>query len=603
VITAILSENGNTNLTMKNFFVYMLATVAGIIVASILLFLLTMGILSAIIASQDKAVEIDDHTVLQLTFDRPVHDRKSSLPVLVYNITSFRTNSQIGLNDVLENLRKAAKDEHISGIFLDLSGLDAGIATVEEIRNALLEFKKTGKFIIAYSSSYSQKAYYLASAGDKIYMNPGGSLDFIGLSAEVMFYKKTLEKLDVKPEIIRHGRFKSAVEPFMLDKMSPENREQIRTYVGSIWDHMVKQIAATRGIGADTINKFADSLMLWNNDNAISYGLIDTLLYRDQVLDTLARLSGVGDARKLDFVTHQSYLHTPKPKSQGYTRNKIAVIYAEGDIVTGDPGEGSIGSESLSRTIRQARQDSSIKAIVFRVNSGGGSALASEVIWRELYLAQKVKPVIASMGDVAASGGYYVLTAADTVVAGPTTITGSIGVFGLLVDASDFFQNKLGITTDTENTNAYSDFGSIYRPLSATERNTLQKMIDETYHTFVTRVSDGRELPYNTVDQMAEGRVWSGNNAFDRKLVDVLGGLNDAVELAAGKAKLDNYRLVELPRQEDAFTQLMKEFSEDISAKIMHRELGNTYLYFRHLERLIGGDRIQARIPFDITVD
>lgn len=582
----------------------MFATVVGIIVASILLFLLTMGILSAILASQDKPVEISDHSVLHLTLDRPVHDRKSSLPVLVYNITSFRTNSQIGLNDVLANIRKSAKDEHISGIFLDLSGVDAGIATVEEIRNALLEFRKSGKFIISYSSGYSQKAYYLASAGDKIYMNPGGSLDFIGLSAEVMFYKKTLEKLDVKPEIIRHGRFKSAVEPFMLDRMSPENREQIRTYVGSIWDHMVKQIALTRGIGADTLNRFADSLMLWNNANAVSYGLIDTVLYRDQVLDTLARLAGVNDANKLDLVTHHSYLRVPKAKNEkGYTRNKIAVIYAEGDIVTGDPGEGSIGSESLSRTIRQARQDSSIKAIVFRVNSGGGSALASEVIWRELYLARKVKPVIASMGDVAASGGYYVLTAADTVVASPTTITGSIGVFGLLVDASGFFRNKLGITTDTENTNAHSDFGSIYRPLSKTERNTLQKMIDETYHTFVTRVSEGRELPWATVDQMAEGRVWSGTNALDRKLVDVLGGLNEAIDLAAGKAKLDNYRLVELPRQEDAFTQLMKELSEEVSTRVLHHELGNTYPYFRHLERLIGGDRIQARLPFDITVD
>lgn len=588
---------------MKNFFVYMLATVAGIIVASILLFLITMGIFSAILASQDKPVEIGDHTVLQLTFDRPIHDRKSSLPVLVYNITSFRTNSQIGLNDVLANIRKAARDEKISGIFLDLSGVDAGIATVEEIRNALLEFRKTGKFILAYSSNYSQKAYYLASVANKVFMNPGGSLDFIGLSAEVMFYKKTLEKLDVKPEIIRHGRFKSAVEPFMLDRMSPENREQIRTYVGSIWDHLVGQIAQSRHVGVDTLNRFADSLMLWNNAQALKYGLLDTLLYRDQVLDTLARLAEVKNARDLDFVSHQTYLKVPKAKNEkGYTRNKIAIVYAEGDIVMGDPGDGSIGSESLSRTLREARQDSTIKAIVFRVNSGGGSALASEVIWRELYLARQVKPVIASMGDVAASGGYYVLTAADTVLASPTTITGSIGVFGLLVDASDFFNNKLGITTDTEKTNAYSDFGSIYRPLSPMERNTLQKMIDETYHTFVTRVSEGRSIPYDTVDKMAEGRVWSGTNAHERKLVDVMGGLTDAVELAVKMSGLDNYKVVELPRQEDAFSQIMKELSDDISTRVLRRELGNTYSYFRHLERLMGGDRIQARLPFDISV-
>jgi protease-4 len=581
----------------------MLATVAGIIVASILLFLIIAGIFSAILASQDKPAEIAAKSVLQLTLDRPVHDRKSSLPVLVYNITSFRTNSQLGLNDILANIAKAEADPNITGIFLDLSGVDAGIATVEEIRNALLKFKKTGKFIVAYSSNYSQKAYYLASVADKLYMNPGGSVDFVGLSAQVMFYRNTLEKLDVKPEIIRHGRFKSAVEPFMLDRMSPENREQIRTYVGSIWNHLVSRIAESRHIGADTLNLFADSLLMWNNNQAIRYGLLDTLLYRDQVLDTLARLTKIADAGDLELVSHQTYLRVPRNKTnKTYTRNKVAVIYAEGDIVMGDPGEGSIGSESLSATLRQARRDSTIKAIVFRVNSGGGSALASEVIWRELYLARKVKPVVASMGDVAASGGYYVLTAADTILASPTTITGSIGVFGLLVDASGFFQDKLGITTDTENTNAYSDFGSVYRPLSPVERNTLQKMIDETYHTFVTRVSDGRKIPYNTVDQMAEGRVWSGSNAHERKLVDTLGGLTDAVELAARMAKLDNYRVVELPRQEDALSQLMNELSADLSARVLRRELGQTYPAFRHLETLMGGDRIQARIPFDISV-
>ncbi len=588
---------------MKNFFVYMLATVAGIIVASILLFLITAGIFSAILASQDKPAEIAANSVLQLTLDRPVHDRKSSLPVLVYNLTSFRTNSQLGLNDILANIAKAEADPNITGIFLDLSGIDAGIATVEEIRNALLKFKKTGKFIVAYSSNYSQKAYYLASVADKLYMNPGGSVDFVGLSAQVMFYRNTLEKLDVKPEIIRHGRFKSAVEPFMLDRMSPENREQIRAYVGSIWNHIVSGIASSRHIGADTLNRFADSLMLWNNGQAIRYGLLDTLLYRDQVLDTLARLTKTADAGDLELVSHQTYLRVPRNKTnKTYTRNKVAVIYAEGDIVMGDPGEGSIGSESLSATLRQARRDSTIKAIVFRVNSGGGSALASEVIWRELYLARKVKPVVASMGDVAASGGYYVLTAADTILASPTTITGSIGVFGLLVDASGLLKNKLGITTDTEKTNAYSDFGSVYRPLAPAERNTLQKMIDETYHTFVTRVSDGRKIPYNTVDQMAEGRVWSGTNAHERKLVDTLGGLTDAVELAARMAKLDNYRVVELPRQEDALSQLMNELSADLSARVLRRELGQTYPAFRHLETLMGGDRIQARIPFDISV-
>jgi len=589
---------------MRSFLKYLLASILGVIIGSVIIFFLTLLVIGAIVSSQDKTVKVSDNSVLQLKLNLPVHDRKSSLPVLVYNITSFRTDNQLGLNDILNNITKAKKDDHIRGIFLDLSRLDAGIATVEEIRNALLDFKNSGKFIVAFSDSYSQKAYYLASIADKVYMNPGGSVDFIGLSAEIMFFKKALEKLDIKPEIIRHGKFKSAVEPFMYDKMSPENREQIHTYVGSIWDHMVKKISESRNIEVQKLNSFADSLKLWDNASAIRYNIIDTVLYRDQVMDTLARLSGVERAKNLHYVSHQKYLKVPKPREdKPYTRNKIAIIYAEGDIVSGDPGEGSIGSEAISKAIRGAREDSSIKAIVFRVNSGGGSALASEVIWRELYLARKVKPVIASMGDVAASGGYYIVSSADTIVASPNTITGSIGVFGLLVDASGFFNDKLGLTTDVEKTNQNSDFGSIFRPVSGTERLVLQKMIDETYSTFVTRVADGRKLSFASVDQIAEGRVWSGINAQDLKLTDVMGGLNLAVELAAKKAKLDNYRLVELPHiKEDLLTQIVNELSDDFSEKILQRELAGNYKYFRFMKKMVEGDRIQARLPYQITV-
>jgi protease-4 len=589
---------------MRSFLKYLLASILGVIIASLLVFVLTLVIVSAIVSSQDKPEKVSDNSILQLKLNLPVHDRKSSLPVLVYNITSFRADNQLGLNDILNNIAKAKKDIQIRGIFLDMTNINAGIATVEEIRNALLDFKSSGKFIVAFSDSYSQKAYYLASIADKIYMNPGGSVDFIGLSAEIMFYKKALEKLDIKPEIIRHGRFKSAVEPFMYDKMSPENREQIHKYMGSIWEHMVNKISESRKIDAQKLNLFADSLLLWDNASAIRYKIIDTLLYRDQVMDTMARLSGVDRVRDLHLVSHQKYLRVPKPREdKPYTRNKIAIIYAEGDIVSGDPGEGSIGSESISKAIRGAREDSTIKAIVFRVNSGGGSALASEVIWRELYLAHKVKPVIASMGDVAASGGYYIVTAADTIVASPNTITGSIGVFGLLMDASGFFNDKLGLSTDVEKTNLNSDFGSIFRPLSGTERYVLQKMIDQTYSTFVTRVSDGRHLSYTSVDQIAEGRVWSGTNAQDLKLTDVMGGLNTAVELAAKKAKLDNYRLVELPRiKEDLITQIVNELSDDFSEKILQRELAGNYKYFRFMQKMVESDRIQARLPYQITV-
>jgi protease-4 len=588
---------------MKSFFKYLLASILGVIIASLLLFFIAIGLLSAVISSQDKPVDIKKNTILMLKLNQPINDRKPSMPAFFYDFSILSAENQLGLNDILNCLEKARLDTNIRGVYLDLSEIQAGIATVEEIRNALIDFKKSGKFIVAFSNTFSQKSYYLASVADKLYLNPGGSVNFVGLSAELMFYKKTLEKLDIEPEVIRHGKFKSAVEPFMYDKMSPENREQIKTYVGSIWNHMVEQIAVSRNITAEKLNYYADSLLLWNNRSAITYGMIDATLYKDQVLDTLAQLVEISHAKNLNMISLNKYDKVPKTKSdKGYTRNKIAVIYAEGDILVGEQGEGSIGSEKIARTIRNARQDSSIKAIVFRVNSGGGSALASDVIWRELYLARQVKPVIASMGDVAASGGYYIVAAADTIVASPNTITGSIGVFGLLVNAEGFFENKLGITTDIEKTNTYSDFGSIFRPLSESERMVLQNMVDETYSTFVTIVSEGRSLPYKAVDKIGEGRVWSGTNALEIGLVDVMGGLSDAIRIAAEKADLDNYRIVDLPKLEDPFTQVMKELTGDVRERIIRHELADRYHQYRFMKGLLQGDRIQARLPFEISV-
>jgi protease-4 len=588
---------------MKSFFKYLLASVLGVIIASLLLFFIAIGVLSALVASQEKSVNIKANTILLLKLNQPIKDRKSALPLFVYNLASLSADNHLGLNDILNNIDKARRDSNIRGIYLELSELQAGIATLGEIRAALLDFKKSGKFIVAFSNTYSQGSYYLASVADKIYLCPGGSVNFIGLSAELMFYKKTLEKLGVEPEIIRHGKFKSAVEPFMYDKMSPENREQIKTYVGSIWNQLVDQIAASRKQSSHRLNAFADSLLLWDNRSAITHGMIDTLLYKDQVLDTLASLVQINNSKDLAFITHQKYLRVPKTNSdKSYTRKKIAIIYAEGDIMPGEQGEGVISAEKIARTIRNARQDSTIKAIVFRVNSGGGSALASEVIWRELYLTRQVKPVIASMGDVAASGGYYIVAAADTIVANPNTITGSIGVFGLLINAKDFFNNKLGITTDVEKTNAWSDFGSIYRPLSEPERVVLQKMVDDTYSLFVTRVSNGRKMPYTSIDKIGEGRVWSGTNAKEKGLVDVMGGLTAAVEIAAKKAKLDNYRLVELPALEDPITQIMSLLTGDFKERVIRHELSVHYDQYLFMKQLLSSDRIQARLPYEINI-
>jgi len=588
---------------MKSFFKYLLASTLGVIIASIIMFFAFIVFLGTLLSVQDKPVDIKANTILLLKLDRPINDRKSSFPLITYNFSSFGADGPIGLNDILDNIKKAGEDNKIKGIYLQLSGLQTGIATIEEIRNALDDFKKSGKFIIAFSDTYTQGSYYLASVADKIYLNPGGSVNLIGLSADLVFFRKTLEKLDIEPEVIRHGKFKSAVEPFMYDRMSPENREQIRTYVGSIWEHMVQQISGSRNISAEKINLFADSLLMWNINSALDYGIIDAALYKDQVLDSLAKHSNTAKSRDLEFVTHNKYLRVPKTGAgKGYSRNKIAVIYAEGDIIPGEMGEGFIGSESVSRAIRNARQDSAVKAIVFRVNSGGGSALASEVIWRELDLARQVKPVIASMGDVAASGGYYIVAPADTIVASPNTITGSIGVFGLLINAQGFFNNKLGITFDVEKTNAWSDFASIYRPLSTEERIVLQKMVDETYNTFVTRVSVGRDRDFADIDKIGEGRVWSGKNALELGLVDVLGGLSDAVDLAAEKAGISDYRVVDLPHLEDPLTQVMKELTGDVRERIIKKELSVQYEYYSFIKNLLNSDRIQARMPFEMRV-
>lgn len=589
---------------MKSFFKYLLASILGIIISSLIMFFILVGIITAMVSSKDKPVDVKSNTILLLKLNQPINDRKSPLPLLFFNFTSFGADNALGLNDILNNISKAGRDENIRGIYLELSGLQAGIATIEEVRNALIDFKKTGKFVLAFSDTYTQGAYYLASVADKLYLNPGGSVNLVGLSVDIMFFKKTLEKLDIQPEIIRHGKFKSAVEPLMYDKMSPENREQINTFVGSIWDHTVECIAASRNISVEKVNQFADSLLLWNNSSAIAYGLIDTTLYKDQVLDTLAKLVQAENSKDLNFITHNRYLRVPVPQGgKGYSRNKIAVIYAEGDIVTGEQSEGMIGSGKIARTIREARQDSSIKAIVFRINSPGGSALASEVIWRELSLARQTKPVIASMGDVAGSGGYYIAVPADTIVASPNTITGSIGVFGFLINAGDFFENKLGITTDVVNTNTYSDFGSVYRSMAVQERLTMQKMVDETYKTFVNHVAEGRKMVWDNVDKIGEGRVWDGKNAVKLGLVDTLGGLTTAIQIASKKANLDHYRIIELPKQEEPLDQIIRELSGDVTEHLLRNKLSDKYLqHYRLLKNVLQNDKIQARLPFELSI-
>ncbi len=581
---------------MKSFLKYLLATIIGVIVASLIMFFIFIGIISALISIQEKPVEIRNNSVLILTLDDPVSDRKPSIP--------FISSKSLGLNEILTNIKKAKEDEKIKGIYLELSYIPAGLATVEEIRNTILDFKESGKFVICHSDFFTQSSYYLATAADKIFMNPEGYFPLIGLRSQLLFFKGSLDKLGIKAEIFRHGKFKSAVEPFMHDKMSDENRAQIKAIIGSIWEYITSEISARRGITEENINSLADNMSVWSAESTVENNLVDSLAYKDYVLDLLKELAGIEKSRRLNLVSLAKYNKVPGPrKHKGLAKNKIAVVYASGSIGLGDEGgDGQISSERISKTIRKARLDSTIKAIVFRVNSGGGDAIASEVIWRELDLAREAKPVIASFGDIAASGGYYIAVPADTIVASPVTITGSIGVWGIVLNFKDFLDNKLGITMDIEKTNKYSDFISGYRSLTARERDVVQNYVDKMYNTFVNHVAEGRNMTYNSVDKIGEGRVWSGINAKETGLIDVYGGLSDAIDIAIEKTGLEKYRVVELPKLEDPIEQMLKELMGEVRLSVIKKELGNSYKYYHYLQEVLNLNGIQARIPYEIEI-
>lgn len=588
---------------MKQFFKYVLATIVGVVLSSIVIFLLFLGIVGAIVSSVDKKeVKVEPNSILYIDLKQEIVDRGSEDPFKGFDFASFQPNSPIGLNQILKAIANAKEDSNIKGILMELDVVNAGAATTEEIRNALIDFKSSGKFIYAYSHTYSQKAYYLASVADSVFINPEGMIEWLGLRSEIMFFKKALEKLGVEPQILRHGKFKSAVEPFMLDKMSPENREQTLTYISSIWNQWVKGISETRGIPADKLNSMASNMEIFNAKKALENKLVDGLIYKDELIATLKSKLGVEEKKDISSIELKKYFNVPEVTKRKFTKDKIAVIYASGEIGMGDGGNDQIGSEGLSRTIRKARRDSSIKAIVFRINSPGGSALASEVIWREVDLAAKVKPVIVSMGDVAASGGYYIAAPATTIMANPTTITGSIGVFGLFFNLQKALDNKVGITVDVVKTNDHADFFSVFRPMTAEEKAVGQMFIEQTYQTFIGHVSAGRGIPVEQVDAIGQGRVWSGVNAKDIKLIDEFGGLNDAIKLAAQKAKLENYRLVEMPKQKKFFEQLMEEMSTEAKAWILKDELGSSFKAYSRIKSMLNNQGVQARMPYDIEV-
>ena len=585
---------------MKSFLKNILSTIIGIVLSTIVIILLFFGIIS-IGLSLNKSDEsiVTDNSILEINLSElSVVERASDNPLNSFSFSS-EISKTISLKQVLDNIEKAKKDNKIQGIYINTSYINAGISQIEEIRNKLLEFKSTGKPIIAYSEVYSQSAYYLASVANKIYLNPEGIIEIKGLSASVMFYKGMLEKLDVDVQIIRHGKFKSAIEPFILEKMSEENREQLQLLLNSIANNLMDSIAKQRGISLKDVHQHANNLSLENAQKCVDLKYADALLYQDQIEDTLIALS---KATSLNLINLYKYTNV-KTEKKLISRNKIAIIYATGEIKSGKGNVTTIGSKTTSEAIKKAREDKKTKAIVLRINSPGGSALASDVIWRETILAKAEKPLVVSMGDLAASGGYYIACAADSIIANPTTITGSIGVFGMIPNLQKLYKNKIGITIDTVNTNHHADMG-INRPLTKFEKNKIQRNIEGIYKTFITHVGEGRGMSTNSVDKIGQGRVWTGYDAKDIGLIDTYGGIEKAIEIAAYLADIKDYRVISLPKKKDPFIELASKISNSsILADQILEKLGFTTELTDPIEKLLKNEKIQARLPYIMKLE
>lgn len=576
----------------------------GFILSSIVLFFIFFIMLVSIasFSSKNEDVKIKPNSILKLRLDYPIQERTSGNPFENFNFSNFKSQKNLGLSDIIKNIKKAKADENIKGIYLELSDIAAGMATIEEIRNALIDFKSSGKFIISYGEIVSQKSYYLATVSDKIYVMPEGILLFSGLSAQMLFLKGTMDKLEVEPQIIRHGKFKSAIEPLIYDKMSDANRMQTMTYINALWNQILNGISKTRHIEVSKLNLIADSLYIRKPVDAQKYKMIDSVIYYDGLMTVLKNKVGIKQKNDISFVSLNKYNNVPSIDKKNRSKDRIAIVYASGDINSGSGDEKNIYSDDLASTIKDAREDSSIKAVVFRVNSPGGSAMASEVILREVLLTKAIKPFVVSFGDVAASGGYYISCMADKIVCSPNTITGSIGVFGVIPNMQNFFKNKLGVTFDVAKTNAHSDLGSVVRPMSGQEKQIIQAQVEDIYNTFVDHVAKGRKMTSAQVDSIGQGRVWAGVDAKNIGLVDEIGGLDKAIEIAAGLAKLKEYRIVELPKQKDFLTMLIKDMNENISMRIVQKYLGVNYSYYEYLNKVTKMNGIQARLPYEVEI-
>ena len=585
-----------------NFFKTFLASLLAFFVANFVWFFLFIIIVAGVAAIGSSTTIVEPKSVLKIDLSESIVDQPVNDPLAGFDPMSMNVQKSVSNMQVMNAIESAAQDDNIEGIYINLTGTGtASAALLEEVRDYITAFKESGKFVVAYGEVYSQGGYYLASVADSIYLNPVGEMEWRGLAAQVMFYKGLLDKLGVEPQVFRHGTFKSAVEPYIMNRMSPENRTQMETYINSIWGTMVADIAKERNLSIDSLNMFATDLSAMMAEDALANRMVDGLKYEDEVEDILREKLELDADEDITFVTLGEYI-AANPYTPTYSDNKIEVIYAEGQIVQGTSEQGTLGSSTLADQLAEARLDEEVKAVVLRVNSPGGSALASEVIWREMELLRQQKPVIVSMGDYAASGGYYISAPADAIIADATTLTGSIGVFGLMFNAEKALNNKLGITIDVAKTNPSADMGMPFRAVSSSERAHIMRSIEQVYSTFVNHVADGRNMTFDSVDAIGQGRVWTGNDGNRIGLVDEIGGLKYAIAVAADKAEcLDDYMVRESMGEPTGLAALLSSLEAHISDRKMRKEMGAMYDEYRSLRALMENEGVQAlALPIEI---
>lgn len=592
---------------VKTFIAGLLAFMAGSIVMFFLFIFIITGIIAGIGGSMDKPVLVPAGSVLKIDFSETITDAPVADPFAGLDFLSMNYTGQLSLLKVLRAIEAARDDERIEGIYLRMNGEGGvtGTALLEELRAALVDFKQSGKFVVSYNETYSQGSYYLASAADKIYLQPEGLMDWSGLSFDMMFYKGLLDKLDVQVEVFRPTvcKFKSAVEPYILDKMSDANRVQMQELANSMWRTLAGEVAAARGIDFDKLNTMTDNLEVYLPEEALEKGFVDGLIYEDRMNGIFAELGvDAGEDAQPHFVTLGEYASQVSMDVDNLLADQVAVVYADGGIVDGEGSGAEVFGNTLAAELAEVRADDKVKAVVLRVNSPGGSALASDVIWREMELLKAEKPVVVSMGSYAASGGYYISAPADVIVADKLTLTGSIGVFGMFFDTHAALKNKLGITVDGVKSNKSAGMGAS-QSLKPVERAMLMRGVDKVYATFTNLVSQGRNLPIERVLEVAEGRVWSGEEALGIGLIDAYGGLKSAIAIAAEKAELgENFRVVEKLGETEGFMSLFSSLNARVSESIIRSNLGMAFDEYRHMQQAVSQQGIVMYSPYRIEL-